>query len=106
MVSAQVRSGMFVDPFVATPGYSCAPNAWCVFDGKIIQVKAARDISIGDEITLAYLSENDYKDHTAELKSRRGYHLHLLSVSSRRSQSNKRAAQEPLGSPLETSTQS
>ena len=68
---------MFVDPFVAPPGHSCDANAWCVFDGKEVQVKPARDISIGEEITLAFVSENNYEDRTAELKSRWGVLLAL-----------------------------
>lgn len=66
--------GYFVDPFVSKVRHSCVANAWCVFDGKELHVRALKDIAAGNEITFSYVSSQaDYEDREWKLK----YHWNI-----------------------------
>lgn len=51
-VTATLHIGKFVDPFVLMMHHSCDANAWAVFEGSRLRVRALRDISANEVLTL------------------------------------------------------
>jgi tetratricopeptide (TPR) repeat protein len=63
-----MKSGKFIDPFVALINHSCEENAYCVLEGNQLRVRAARDIACGQEILFSYLGhDGDYDDRQNKL---------------------------------------
>lgn len=60
-----MKCGEFVEPFVALINHSCEPNAFHVFEGNQLRVRAARDIPAGQELTFNYIGhKGDYDTRT------------------------------------------
>lgn len=71
------KFGAFLDPFVSKVRHSCVPNAWCVLNGKGIEVRATKDIDAGSELTFSYLpgrnpQKMDFEERTRMLKKQCG----------------------------------
>jgi hypothetical protein len=60
--------GSCVEPFVSIVQRSCNYNAWRIFDGNELHIRATNDIVAGSEIILPYPETYDYEHRTALLK--------------------------------------
>jgi hypothetical protein len=52
-----IRAGWCFEPFVSLINHSCEPNAWWVFEGKELRVRAATNILAGVELTFTYVGD-------------------------------------------------
>jgi hypothetical protein len=50
-----VTTAMCLEPFASMANHSCDPNSWWTFNGCEFQLRAARDIPKGTELTISYI---------------------------------------------------
>ena len=55
LLGYSIRAGWCFEPFVSMINHSCEPDAWWVFEGKELRVRAAVDISTDEELTFTYV---------------------------------------------------
>lgn len=55
-------SGLGLYPLISLFNHSCSPNTECFFlpnkTGDLLFIQATRDIAIGEEVTISYVTEN------------------------------------------------
>jgi hypothetical protein len=51
-----ISSGICLEPFASMINHSCDPNSWWTFNGRELQMRAVRDISAGEELTMSYIT--------------------------------------------------
>lgn len=51
-----ICSGICLEPFASMVNHSCDPNSWWIFNGRELQMRAVRDISAGEELTMSYIT--------------------------------------------------
>jgi hypothetical protein len=54
--NGSISSGISLEPFASMINHSCDPNSWWTFNGRELQMRAVRDISAGEEMTISYIT--------------------------------------------------
>ena len=54
--NGSISSGICLEPFASMINHSCDPNSWWTFNGRELQMRAVRDISAGEEMTISYIT--------------------------------------------------
>lgn len=60
--------GTYLEPFASIIQRSCDGNAWFIFKGNELEVRATKDIEAGSEILTTVPRSHDYEERTKLLK--------------------------------------
>jgi hypothetical protein len=69
-IQSCIGVGYFLDAFISILRHSCNPNCVVIFERSRLRIRAIRDITAGEELTLHYGGDrSDYNIRQAHLKS-------------------------------------